>query len=180
MKTPILANLCRSLFAAALLVPVLTFGQASTVQVPSHAKTVDPTLKASADTAHAAWKQDEGKEFGSGLTYVDGVPNLMLITTKGEPAAKLLRRQRAIVAACDFLLDDAAFAKLVITVVEVDPAKPTSQTTSTVEILRGNFKEAVQDSAKSANAKSDAKAATREAKETDSVLRAVSAKLGLK
>jgi hypothetical protein len=84
------------------------------------------------------------------------------------------------VAACDFLLDDAAFPKLVITVVAMDPANPRVQTTSTVEILRGNYKEAVQDSAKSAGAKADAKAAAREAKETDSVLRSVATKLGLK
>lgn len=165
---------------AALLLPVLALAQSSTVQVPSRLKAVDPTLKAAADNAHAAWKQQEGREFNPSLTYVDGVPMLMLVTAKDENPGQLLRRQRAIVAACDFLLDDAAFSKLVVTVVSADPKNPRVQTTANFEILRGNFKEAVQESAKSANGKADAKAAVREAKETDSVLRSTAAKLGLK
>src|SRR5687767_3669345 len=79
---------------------------------------VAPALCQAIEISHAAWKQDGGAEFKSGLTYVQGEPTLMVITTKSEAADKKLRRKRSIVAACEFLLDDAAFSKATIAVVE--------------------------------------------------------------
>jgi hypothetical protein len=166
------ASLTLRTLLLSLLIPAAGFAQIAATP----AVVVPSALKQAVDTAHAAWKQQEAAEFKTGLTYVQGVPTLMLITTVGEPADKSFRRRRAILSACDFLLDDTTFAKANICVVTVDPQNPKSQATTNYEIRRGNYQESVKKAAKVSNVKEGAV----KARETDSVVNAVSTELGLK
>lgn len=155
------------LFAVALLSPGVLSAQPNDVA---------PAMRQTLDTAHGAWKKDGGAEFESGLTYVKGVPTLMVITSSGEPSDKKIRRKRSIVSACEFLVDDATFAKAMICVVEADEQDPKKQTVFNFEVRRGNYQEAIKKAAKV----SDLKEAGRKAKETDSVVESVCADLGIK
>lgn len=166
------SRLLRVSLLSFLLLPAAGFAQLAATP----AVAVAPALKQATDAAHAAWKQQEGGEFKTGLTYVQGVPTLMLITTPGEPDDKAFRRRRAIVSACDFLLDDNAFAKANICVVTVDPQNPRNQTTTNYEIRRGNYQEAIKKEAKVANVKEGAL----KAQETDSVVNSVATDLGIR
>jgi hypothetical protein len=137
---------------------------------------VAPALRQTLDTAHAAWKKDGGTEFKSGLTCVQGVPTLMVITTLGEAADKKVRRKRSIVSAFEFLLDDGTFSRATICVVETDPKNPKAQKISNVEVRRGNYQEALKKAAKV----NDLKEAGKKAKETDSIVESVCTDLGIK
>ncbi|HEX2853532.1 MAG TPA: hypothetical protein VHO24_09855 [Opitutaceae bacterium] len=157
-------------------IPVALACLLSSVAFPAQDADATPALRSTLDTAHAAWKKDGGSEFGSGLTYVQGVPTLMVITAPGETAHKKLRRKRTLVSACEFLLDDAAFSKATICVIEADPRDPKKQTVVNVEVRRGNYQEALKKAAKVG----DVKEAGRKAKETDSIVESVCTELGLK
>lgn len=133
-------------------------------------------LRQTVDTAHAAWKKAGGAEFKSGVTYVQGETTFMVITTPGEAADKKVRRKRAIVAACEFLLDDGTFSKVAICVVEVDARNPENQKVTNFEVRRGNYQEAIKKAARV----EDIKEAGRKAKETDSIMESVCTDLGIK
>jgi hypothetical protein len=148
----------------------------SSADLSAQSTDVPSALRATLESAHTAWKKDGGAEFKSGLTYVQGVPTLMVISTPAEPSDKKMRRKRSLVAACEFLLEDQAFSSAMICVVEADSRDPKKQTVSNVEVRRGNYQEAVKQAAKV----SDLKEAGKKAKETDSVVETVCAELGIK
>ena len=172
---PVSRLLSAAFLAAFSFFPAAAFGQAAAAPAVADAAVVTPALKQSIGASHDAWKNQEAAEFNTGLTYVGDVPTLMFITSRNEAAGKGLRRRRAILSACSFLLDDAAFAKANICVVSVDPQNPRKQATVNYEVRRGNFHEALRKLAETA----DLKAAARMTDETDSLVEGVSATLGL-
>lgn len=126
--------------------------------------------------AHHAWKRDGGAEFKSGLTYIKGVPVLMLITTKGEPVDKAQRRRRELISACEFLLDENAFERAWICVVEADPRNPGDQTTTNYGFTRADYQAAVKSASRTGTVKDGVKAA----REKDAVLGAICTALRVK
>lgn len=112
---------------------------------------VNAALRRKIDGAHAGWKKnDGGAEFNSGITYSrDGQPTLMLITDQNEPKEKQSRRQKAIVTACEFLLDDEAFEGGRVCIVSLDPKNPSAQTTRNYEVQRAKFQTAAKKAGKS-------------------------------
>lgn len=125
--------------------------------------------------AHAAWKRDGGEEFHSGLVYANGTPLLMLVTAKGEAADRALRRKRAIVLACDFLLDETAFGEAGVCVVEFDPKKPREQTLTNYKLRRADF----QNAARKAGQTDNVKSAAQKARTDDVVTQKICAELGV-
>lgn len=161
----------KSTFAFLTLVSLFSAGAVS-----AQSTDVAPALLATLDTAHTSWRKDGGSEFKSGLTCVQGVPTLMVITTSGEAPDKKVRRKRTLVAACEFLLAETTFPKAVICVVEADARDPKKQTLSNFEVLRGNYQEALKKAAKVG----DLKEAGRKARETDAIVESICADLGIK
>jgi hypothetical protein len=105
-------------------------------------------------TARNSWEHDDGgKEFRPGLTYVHGMPHLMLITSRFETIDARNRRHKAIITAFDFLLDDVAFDRARLSIVVADPTDRRTQIVENYELRRGPFQAAVKSGAKSATAK---------------------------
>lgn len=135
-----------TLFAAATAFAQSPAGAPSTPPLTVKPATVHvtPALKTAAEAAHKLWQENGGAEFQSSLTFFKGTPLLMVVTSKGEPAGKGIRRKRAIASACDFLLSDNAFPSASICVVEIDPADSKKQNSATVEIRRNDYKAATK------------------------------------
>ena len=100
----------------------------------------------------------------------------MLVTAKHEPAELMLRRQKAIISACEFLLDDAAFDRTWICVVDYDHRKPAEQAARNYEISRTLFQSAAKQAAKQDNVKD----AVKQSRTDAAVARQICAALGVK
>ena len=150
MSSPVLHPLSRACalrLAAILVLPAGTSARPPTnapafaLPVPAVAEIeADLPRQAAATSAHATWRDREGgAEFQPTLTFLRGTPVLMLVTATREPAARALLRKRAIVQACGFLLDEAAFANAVICVVESDHARPGAPSVRNHAVSRSDF-----------------------------------------
>lgn len=134
-------------------------------------------LQTKANTSFGLWKKtDGGGEFHAGLTYVNGGPVLMLVTTPGENASRLLNRKRSIVLACDFLLDDVAFQEATLCVVEFGGKRPQQQALTNYKVRRSDFQRALKKAAPS----DTAKGAVQKARGDDTVTTSICAELGIK
>lgn len=106
------------------------------------ASVADTPLRSAAANAHAAWRErDGGADYQPTLTYLRETPVLMLVTNPRESADRALHRRRAIIQACGFLLGAEAFPRVVICVVEIDPAKPGVPAVRNHPVSRGDFTE---------------------------------------
>lgn len=153
-----------------LLPPPTVIAEAPALPAASAAR------RANAATAHARWRhEDGGADFHPSLTYLRDTPVLMLITDAGESGAKALRRKRALVQAGGFLLDDTAFARAVLCVVAVDPARQAAPQVRNYDLRRSTF----QAAARTASSNPDAKQALRQAREADAVTLKICADLGI-
>lgn len=158
-----------------LLVALLVAGETEVVAAGSKVDPVSRGLRERTAAALQGWKVDGGKEFKSGLTYVDGVPALMLLTTADETKEKALRRRREFISACEVLLEDSEFPTVWMCVVTVDPAKPSGQTTKTYKVERGEYEQAVKSVSKSGQTKDGIK----KAREDEATLAAICKRLGI-
>jgi hypothetical protein len=96
--------------------------------------------RAAAAAAHAQWREREGgADYQPTLTYLRETPVLMMVAAPRETAPRALHRKRAIVQACGFLLDDAAFPRAVICIVEPDPDRPSRPVVRNTEVRRADF-----------------------------------------
>lgn len=140
--------------AAKRLVAVLTLPVAAHSNPPSAApgfalpvtpavetaSVANTPLRSAAANAHAAWRdRDGGADYQPTLTYLRETPVLMLVTTPRESADRALHRRRAIIQACGFLLGAEAFPRVVICVVETDPAKPGAPAVRNHPVGRADF-----------------------------------------
>lgn len=129
-----------------------------------------------AASAHARWKHaDGGADFQPSLTYLRGTPVLMLITEAGEPGPKTLRRKRAIVQAGAFLLDDTAFERAIVCVVETDGRSAAKPRVRNYDLRRPDF----HHTARTAAGAPDARQALRQARDTDALTLRICAELGI-
>jgi hypothetical protein len=114
----------------------------STTEIP-----IAPVVRNAIDAAHKQWKEETASAFSPGLTYVKGVPVVMLITDVGEGKIKKAARKQAIVEILDSLLDDEAFSLATICIVESEKGKSVSSTRS-YQVARLKYLDAVKKSAK--------------------------------
>ena len=143
---------------------------------PASAPAVSPALRQQANAALENWKTAEsGAAFAPGLTYVNGKPALMLVTSSTEPAATKLNRKRAIVTACDFLLDAGAFDEATICVVTSEKNGKSPAAAKNYRVKRAQFEQAATQAGKSANAKD----AVKKARNDDALVGDICAALGI-
>jgi hypothetical protein len=143
---------------------------------PDPAAAIPVALRAATATAHARWKAaDGGADFHPTLTYLRDKPALMLVTATDEPGPKALRRKRAIVQAAGFLLDDTAFARAIVCVVEIDARHPDKPRVRNYDLRRPAFQAVVR----AATHTADPRQALRQAREVDDHTLRICADLGI-
>lgn len=164
-----------SLTCLALVISTIAFAQSTTpLPLPTDgrpparindvpqtpAPSVSPALRAQTGAALEGWKGvGGGAAFSPGLTYVSGKPALMLVTSNGESESTKLNRKRAIVTACDFLLDAGAFDEATICVVSTDPHGKHAVAAKNTRVTRAQLEQTFVQSGKAANAKDGIKKA---------------------
>ncbi len=117
---------------------------------------INPGLRARIASEHRNWKATKGgAEFQTAFNYAGGAPILMFVTTPNESADRQRRRLKAIVSACEFMMDSDAFDFAVLCVVEMNGAHSSSAATRNTRVTRARFEEAIRN----AGASSEMKAA---------------------
>lgn len=176
-----LRKILPALFTCLLATTLVGFAQTSKVDEKAAPPTysdipIPAVLKNRISDSVAELKRGEAKAFQAGLTYVKGVPVLMMITEAGEAAEKGADRRLAIMAAFDFLLDDTAFDLARVCVVEINKGNPDKQKISNYEIKRAQY----QDAAKRASKDTLAKSASAKIKTDRVLVELVATELGIK
>lgn len=138
--------------------------------------TTEAARRSAAASAHHRWKHaDGGADFHPSLTYLRGTPVLMLIAEAGEPGPKTLRRKRAILQAGAFLLDDAAFDRAIVCVVEEGNHPAAKPRVRNYDLHRS----ALHHTARTAAGATDARQALRQARDTEALTLRICAELGI-
>jgi hypothetical protein len=137
---------------------------------------LDPVLTGRVQNAHAQWaKAGDGKEFSPSLSFVGGRPIVMVMAESDENPGMQNRRLKAMVEACEFLVDDSAFESAVLCVSTRDAKNPKVMTTQNTEVHRSAF----QAAAKSAGKSNNLPAALTNVHASDVAVKAIAAALGL-
>jgi hypothetical protein len=97
---------------------------------------IPPAVRAAMDAEHVKWKQETAAAFSSGLTYVKGIPVVMLMTDASEGTVKKTIRKQAIIEILDKLLDDDGFDIAHVCIVY---GSGNTQKTTSYEVRRSKY-----------------------------------------
>jgi hypothetical protein len=136
---------------------------------------IPPGLRAKFDDAVKSWKSAAAAEFRPEVQLVHGRPTVILFTDSGEKDDKRGRRLRSAIDACEFLVADDTFDRVVICTASVTPKKYGQIPLTNVIIQRSAF----SISAKKAGKSDDVKAALGAVKMNHGALQQLCSDLGL-
>lgn len=94
--------------------------------------------------AHEKWLNQGLTDLYPKLRYAGGYPTLMLVAPADEPPGKQLRRLRAIVQACAYLVSDDAFDHAIISITTFDHNNPQATNTRNTVVRRADFQTSVK------------------------------------
>jgi hypothetical protein len=145
--------------------------------VDAETQALDPKLVAKVKADFETWKRNGGAEHRPSLVFFRGRPFVMLMAPANETLAAQAKRKTAIVDVCAQLLDSAAFAHAVVTVVEKAPGgKGLNPQVRNSQVSRSAFEASVKTAGNSA----DVKAAVAVARANPVAVGRVCADLGIR